>query len=188
MTIRSLPNRLLLFRDTASGVTKVGWATDTVEDRFEILEVLCETDTSTPILASSPYYDHYRTACAQARDLNARAIEDQKRQYLSLGWYYVPHDLDVSVELKEDDFGCFLEVARTTLYRLSGNSDEVWAVVQSEKVIALRPRTPAQQMEELEYRVWEANIRHQLAEFGGEILQGNLVALESGLWLHPSEA
>lgn len=189
MSIRQYPNRLVIGRDSASGFSRVGWQSEMLEDRFEVLDLVCETISSTPITPDSEHFSAYSAACKRARELNSPLLEKQVVDYLARSWLPVSFELDTSgTEHLVDDFGSLLNAATILLARLSGNQREVWAVVVDHTVIAVVARLPEREMAKLEFEVWQADTLDKLARLGNNIIEGELVPLESGLWLRPRQA
>lgn len=189
MPIRRYPNRLVIGRDSASGFSRVGWQSEMIEDRFEIIDLVCETLSSTPINRTSEYFAAYSEACNRVRELNKPLLEKQVADYLGKEWLPISFQLDSSgTHHLADDFGSLLGAATTLLARLSGNQREVWAVVVDHSVTAVVARFPEREMEKLEFEVWQADTLDRLARLGNSIIEGELVPLESGLWLRPRPA
>jgi hypothetical protein len=186
MSVRRYPNRLVIGRDSASGFVRVGWQSEMLEDRFEIIDVVCETYSSTPITPSSEHFPVYNEACKRIRELNSPLLDQQVQAYLARGWLQVPLGLGTSANAAvADPFGSLLTAATTVLSQLSGNQREVWAVIDNHAVVQVSSRLPNRSMEKLEFEVWQAETLSKLGERPGSIVEGELVALETGLWFRP---
>ncbi len=183
MPVRGYPNRLVIGRDHATGFHRVGWLTEMLEDRFDQIEVICDTDNSSPITPKSPYYDRYQSACDQARALNVPLLSEQRRNYLSQGWYPVQLDPDQShANVDPDVFGSYLESATNAHFRLCANGPAVWALINQGVATRAICQHPKREMDELEFQVWCTRSIDKLSQHPGEILEGELVATETGLW------
>jgi hypothetical protein len=188
MPVRSYPNRLVIGRDSATGFTRVGWFTEMLEDRFEQIEVLCETETSTPISHKSPYYDCYVEACERARQLNVPLLEHQYRTCLARGWYPVPLESDEAASLeRQDEFGGQLSAATTAMSQLVHRDYTVWAVIAGGQITQVTARNPPKELSELEHQVWQADTLGRLSCIDGDVVEGELLATETGLWFRRTD-
>ena len=188
MSVRGYPNRLVIGRDRATGFNRVGWLTEMLEDRFDHIEVICETDSSSPITPTSPHYTQFRLACKRASNLNAPLIAEQLQDCLTQGWLAVPLNLDDADTLIEpDDTGSWLGAATGLMFRIGRNNSAAWAVVDNDVIRQVRSRRPQKDLGELEFQVWRTNVLDELSQYPGETVQGDLLATESGLWFRPAE-
>lgn len=189
MPVRSYPNRLIIARDTATGFCRVGWLTEMLEERFELVEVICETESSTPISPGSPHYSAYVDARERARQLNASLLAQQHQSCLARGWYPVPLETDDDgAHTDPDEFGGQLSVASNTLARLVRRDHTVWAIIAEGKIVHVAARHPAKDLAELEYQVWQADILDRLSRIAGDLVEGELLATETGLWFRRTDA
>lgn len=188
MSVRGYPNRLVIGRDRATGFNRVGWLTEMLEDRFDHIEVICETGSSSPITPTSPHYSQYRLACKRASTLNAPLVAEQRQGCLAQGWLAVPLNLnDPDVVAEPDDSGSWLVAATGLMFLIGENNSAAWAVIGDGAIRQVRSRYPRKDLGELELQVWRANVLDELSQCPGEIVQGDLLAMESGLWFRPAE-
>lgn len=189
MSVRGYPNRLVIGRDRATGFNRVGWLTEMLEDRFDHIEVICETDTSSPITPTSPHYTQYRLACKRASTLNAPLVAEQQRGCLAQGLLLVPLNLDEpDAKIEPDECGSWLTAATNLMSLIGENNSAVWAIIDNNgEIRRVRSRHPPKDLGELELQVWRANVLDELSQYPGEIAEGNLLAMESGLWFRPAE-
>ena len=177
------PRQVVLRRDSATGLTQVGWETDLPLGRFEHLALICEVrDNALPGL-NCEYHAAYRAALQQARLANTRLLQQQVQHNQARGWYRVPLELARQEKvLQADSVGSYSAAAMQLLFLLTHNCKQAWAVIQAEEIIHLRARQPAKALDELSYQVWWHQQRHQLEVMGGRLLEGELLICESGLW------
>lgn len=187
MPVRSYPNRLIIGRDTATGFCRVGWWTEMLEDRFELVEIVCETESSTPVSPESPHYTAYLDARERARQLNAPLLKQQHQSCLARGWYPVPLDSDEDNVPHQDEFGGQLSAASSAMTRVVQRDHTVWAVVAEGKIVHVTARNPAKDLAELEFHVWQADTLNRLSRIAGELVEGELLATETGLWFRPTD-
>lgn len=175
-------NLLVLRRDTATGLSKVGWAADMPLGRFEHIQSVCEVQDF-PDTPSHPQHQDYVAACRRARQLNAPLIEHKRRCLQESGCIPVPLDLDErNRRIEADAFGSYQYLAQQARYRLSANANEVWAVVAANRVIRVHSCNPPRRMEALEYQVWKNHCLAGLMALEGAVYRGRLRVCESGLW------
>ena len=187
MVTAKLPNLLVLRRDTATGFYAVGWDSEMPIGRFTHIELICQTASSETITPQHATYATYMAACHKAREFNAPLLEEQIRQALVKGWLSVPLDLQQALSAyKPDLFGCLQVCAQQARYRLCRNHPYVWCVLADGVVVNVRASTPPRVMEAVEFHVWEHQQQRQMQQIGDEILEGQLIALESGLWFSPN--
>jgi hypothetical protein len=187
MSIRSYPNRLVIGRDSATGFYRVGWLTEMIETRFEQIEVVCETESSSPISTDSPHFATYVSACERARQLNAPLLLQQREMCLARGWYPVPLESDeLESHRDQDQFSGQLSAATAAMSRLVHRDHTVWAIIDTGKIKHITARTPVREMPELEYQVWQADALDKLSRLPGDIVEGELLAMETGLWFRRS--
>lgn len=182
--MNSNPRQLVLRRDTATGLTQVGWETDLPVGRFEHLALVCElTDNNLPEI-SDEYYPAYQSALQRARQANHLMREQQVRHNQAKGWYIVPFDLaHHSQALEADNVGNYAAAAMRLHFQLTQKTKQAWAVIQAGAIMHVRARHPRKELDELSYQVWYHQQCSQLEEIGGTLLEGKLVICESGLWL-----
>jgi len=173
----------VLRRDTATGLTLVGWETDLPVGRFEHLALICESAESILPDKKNEYYEAWQAALQQARLANNLLLEQQVRQYQARGWYRVPFELaDDREVVKADSVGNYAAAAMQLHYQLTRNCKQAWVILQSEEIVHVRARHPRKALDELTYQVWYHQQQHQLQMLGGTLLEGNLISCESGLW------
>lgn len=186
MTPARYANRIVVRRDTATGLVMVGYATDMPLERFEHLEELCATRDSAPLRAGHRHFDVYARACARAAASNRQLLEIERTEAIGRGWVVVPLDLKTTnAGSSADAFGSYRAAAMQTLFRLSANDAEVWAVVEDARVVAVHARAPRRAMDALERAVWRRYWLRSLGRTGGRVFEGKLVAKDSGLWFCP---
>lgn len=186
MAHRLNPRQLVLRRDTATGLTQVGWESDLPIGRFEHLELVCELDDIHLPDAGSKHYHEYQAACRRALQANIELLDLQSRSNEAKGWLLIPFELvDDEMRLRADAFGNCFAAAMQLMFYLTANIKDVWAVIQKNQVTHIRPRQPRKALDELSYQVWRHQQQHQLAQYQGEISKGRLVVQESGLWFIP---
>lgn len=186
MSVDLNSQRLVLRLDSATGLARVGWASDLPMGRFIHVKLIAESPQCDPITPASPLFDEFNRACAQARHINQPIIDEQIRALLSQGCLPVPLDLnDPQAATAADEFGSYRESAMRAFFRLTANFAGVWAVIREQNIVQLQSRRPPGEMEELQYQVWKQAIMKQLSGYGGKISPGKLVVQESGLWFCP---
>lgn len=170
-------------RDSATGLTQVGWESDLPLGRFVHLELICELTENILPDSSSEFYTAYQAAIQQARQANALMLEQQRQQNQAKGWYLVPFTLaQRQADLESDCFGNYTAAAMRLHFLLTRNIKPAWAVVRAGRIVHLRAREPAKELDELSYQVWYHQQRHQLEQIQGSLLEGELYICESGLW------
>jgi len=186
MVNAKLPNLLVLRRDTATGFYTVGWDSDMPIGRFTHIEVVCQTTSSEPIVPEHEFFAEYTAACRKACNLNAPILEIQIQEAMAKGWLAVPLDLQRSTQtISPDPFGSQQINAMQTRHRLCGNQVQVWCVLAAGVVMDVRACEPPRKMEPVEFHVWQHQQHQQMRQYGEEILHGQLIAQESGLWFRP---
>ena len=176
------PNLLVLCLDTATGFARVGWAADLPPGRFIHLDIIVESGDCHPLTSNSPHYAHYQQACERARQLNLPALDKQIAFNQQQGWFRVPLTEETPAACTSDDFGCYLDAATHSLYRMTANVLEVWAVVDGSSISHIQSRHASPAYTELEYQVWRHHTLSKLKTHPGKILSGRLRVQESGLW------
>lgn len=188
MSERINPRQLVLRRDTATGLTQVGWESDLPVGRFEHLELICELSENRLPDINSEFYAAYQAALHHSRQANALMLEQQIQDNQAKGWYRVPFDLfRHRQKLTADNVGIYTAAGMQLHYYLTHNAKQAWAVIQAGKVAHIRSRYPAKDLDELSYQVWYHQQCYQLEGLGGTLLQGKLLICESGLWFVGSE-
>lgn len=183
MANQSNPQQLVLRRDTATGMSQVGWAADLPTGRFEHLALVCEVNDHCLPVVGSDQYAAYLAACEKARAANALLLQRQVEANTARGWRRVPfHLVPASTRLAADDFGNFAAAATHLLFLLTHNHRQAWAVCQQGSIVHVRTRKPPRAMEELAYQVWYHTQITELAALGELTLSGSLLVAESGLW------
>lgn len=183
MTQKSNPRQLVLRRDTATGLTLVGWATDLPVGRFEHLALIGESTKHILPVRESEYYDAWQSALDQARQANNLMLAQQVRINQSKGWYLVPFELAHNrVAMKADSVGNYAAAAMLLHFQLTQNRKQAWVIVQRGAVMHVRARYPKRELDEFTYQVWYHKQQHELRNLGGSLLEGNLIVCESGLW------
>jgi hypothetical protein len=183
MTPKPNPRQLVLRRDTATGLTLIGWEEDLPVGRFEHLELICESaDNSLPDNDSEDYRS-YQSAIAQARQANTRMLDQQVQQHQAQGWYPVPFALAQDAQtMKADRVGNYAAAAMQLHYQLTRNCQQAWVIVRRGVIVHVRARYPKKALDELTYQVWYHKQQHELNQLDGTLLEGTLVSCESGLW------
>jgi hypothetical protein len=177
------PRQLVLRRDTATGLTLVGWETDLPVGRFEHLELICESAKNILPDSDSEFYDSYQSALQHARQANNLMLETQARHNLSKGWYRVPFDLAPNRQaMQADSVGSYAAAAMQLHYQLTQNRKQAWAILQRGTVTHVRARYPKNELDVLTYQVWYHQQLNQLNKIGGSLVEGYLIICESGLW------
>ena len=183
MSYKPNPKQLVLRRDTATGMTLVGWEEDLPVGRFEHIKLICESPKNILPECNSEKYVAYQSALQNARHANWLMLEQQVRDYQSRGWLLVPFELAQNQEaMKADNFGCFTSAAMQLHYQLTHNRKQAWVIIRQDKVVHVRARYPRKEMDELTYQVWYHKQQHELNEIGGILHEGQLIICESGLW------
>jgi hypothetical protein len=183
MTHKPNPRQLVLRRDTATGLTHVGWETDLPLVRFEHLELIGEPVKSILPDSDSEYYAAYQAALRYARQANHRMLEQQMRDNQSKGWYRVPFALARDSQgMQADSVGNYAAAAMQLQYELTYNCKLAWAILRCGVVEHVRTRYPKKELDELTYQVWYHKQLHDLQQLGGILLEGTLMVCESGLW------
>lgn len=183
MTPKPNPRQLVLRRDTATGLTLVGWATDLPVGRFEHLELICESASSILPECDSEYYASYQSALDLARQANNLILEQQVRLNQSQGWYRVPFALAHDQQtMRADSFGNYAAAAMQLHYQLTQKCKQAWALLQRGTVVHVRARFPKKTLDVLTYQVWYHKQLHELSKMGGTLMEGTLIICESGLW------
>jgi len=186
MTPTRYANRIVMRRDTATGLVMAGYATEMPLERFEHLEDLCVTDDGAPLRAGNPCYEEYESACQRAYAANTPLIQRRAEQARGRGWIKVP--LELSGDDAPDRFGSYRAAAMRALFNLCANVVDVWAVVDKNVVTHLQPRQPPRPMEALEHAVWKRYWLRKLGSYPGRVQEGRLVIDESGLWFCPAQS
>lgn len=183
MTYKPNPRQLVLRRDTATGLTLVGWASDLPIGRFEHLELIGESANNSLPNSASDYYAAYHAALQTAREANTLLLEQKIRHHQSQGWYRVPFDLASNRQaLQADSVGNYAAAAMQLHYQLTQNRRQAWAILRHGTIVHVRARHPEARLDELTYQVWYHQQQQQLNELGGMKLEGDLMTCESGLW------
>lgn len=190
MALKRNPRQRVLRRDTATGMTLAGWDDDLPIGRFEHLALIDEVaigDVPAPALAQ----DHSPFACAvqRAREANAQRIVELQAEHAARGHRRVPFTLGhPDVNPCADEFGRYSDAAMQLGYALSGHQKQVWVVEQQQQLVHVRARFPQKRLDELTLQVWYYQQLHQLQQFKGQILEGQLLVCDSGLWfVHHTE-
>lgn len=177
------PRQLVLRRDTATGLTLVGWEFDLPVGRFEHLDLICEVSDYILPDITSEYFATYQSALRQARQANRLMLAQQARLNYAKGWRIVPFELAHHRQaLGADSFGNYAAAAMQLHYQLTQKAKQAWAVICDEAIVHVRARHPHKELDELSYQVWYHQQCYQLKKMGGMVLEGNLVVCESGLW------
>lgn len=183
MTRKSNPRQLVMRRDTATGLTLVGWATDLPVGRFEHLALIGESAHNHLPDSGSEYFDAWQSALHTARQANMYLLEQQVLQHQARGWYHVPFELaQDQAAMMADSVGNYAGAAVQLLYQLTRHRKQAWAVIRQATVVHVRARYPRKTLDELTYQVWYHQQHQQLTELGGTLLEGELIICESGLW------
>lgn len=177
------PRQLVLRRDTATGLTHVGWETDMPVGRFEHLYLICETASNVLPDLNSVDYAAFQSAYAYAREANRLMLEQQARHNRTKGWILVPFELAHNRQaIQADSNGNYAAAAMQLHYQLTRNRKQAWAVIQHGSVVHVRARYPKVALDELTYQVWYHKQQYEMCKQGGTILEGELIICESGLW------
>ncbi len=183
MSFQLNSRQLVLRRDTATGMTLVGWDAELPLGRFEHLELICESDKNRLPECDSEDYVAYQSALHQARQANKLLIEQQFREHRSKGYYLVPFELATHQDaMQADCFGNFSTAATQLQYQLTHNRKHIWAVTRGNRIVHVRARYPLKDLDEFTYQVWYHKQRYELGELDGTLLEGYLIICESGLW------
>lgn len=175
--------QLVLRRDTATGLTLVGWDADLPAGRFEHLELICESSKYSLPDSGSEDYDAWQSALYRARQANQHMLEMQISCNQSNGWICVPFELAHNREtMVADHVGNYAAAAMQLHYQLTQNQKQAWVVVRRGRIVHVRARYPKRQLDELTYQVWYHRQLHELNEMEGTLLEGELMICESGLW------
>jgi hypothetical protein len=183
------PRQLVLRRDTATGLTLVGWAADLPVGRFQHLELIGELADNILPDSKSACYDAWQTALHHARQANRLVLAKQVRQHQAKGWYLVPFELAQDRQaMHSDSVGNYAAAAMQLHYQLTHNRKQAWVNIQGGTVVHVRARYPKKALDELTYQVWYNVQLQQLNLMEGSILEGNLISCESGLWFAAKQA
>jgi len=185
MAHKTNPRQLVLRRDTATGLTLVGWESDLPVGRFEHLALIGESANHVLPDSGSEYYAVWQSALRHARQANRHMLERQVRVNQAKGWYRVPFGLahDRSA-MRADSVGNFAAAAIQLQYQLARNSKQAWAIIIDGMVTHVRARYPKKALDELTYQVWYHKQMHELNKLGGKLFEGTLIICESGLWFN----
>ncbi len=179
-------HQLVLRCDSAFGWARVDWASHIPLGRYTHIETIFESEAVVPVSPGCSFFEIYQRACERAQAINAPLLAEQNTQNLAAGWLPVPMDLnDPAVDTTADSVGLYHATAAQSLYRLSGNIVEVWAVSERNAVSQISARFPAKPLEPLEFQVWKLHHLKKLEQYPGDLIQGVLVVQESGLWFQP---
>lgn len=177
------PRLLVLRRDTATGLTHVGWESDLPLVRFEHLELIGESSENRLPGLESECYAAYQSALEQARAANRLMLARQVCENQAKGWYFVPFALaNARQVLQADNVGNYAAAAIQLQYQLTHHCQQAWAIIQQRDVVHVRARYPQQALDELTYQVWYHKQLHDMKALGGTVLEGALMVCESGLW------
>ena len=183
MTHRLNPRQLVLRRDTATGLTQVGWESDLPLVRFEHLQLIAEPVENILPDSESEYYDAYQAALRYARQANQLMLEQQIRDNQARGWYHVPFKLARDrPAMQADSVGNYAAAAMQLQYQLTHNGKLAWAILRCGELEHVRTRYPKKELDELTYQVWYHKQLYDLKQLGGTLLEGALMVCESGLW------
>jgi len=183
MSYKPNPKQLVLRRDSATGMTLVGWEEDLPVGRFEHLELICESSKNILPDIDSKYYDVWQSALYKARQANFLMLKQQVQQNQSKGWVLVPFELAENRDaMAADRVGSYTAAAMQLHYQLTENRKLAWTVMQHGKVKHVRARYPLRELDEFTYQVWYHKQLHELEKMGGILLEGQLIICESGLW------
>lgn len=183
MTYKPNPRQLVLRRDTATGLTQVGWASDLPVGRFDHLALVGESVNNRLPDSTSEYYAAYHAALQRAREANGHLLAQQVRHHQSQGWYRVPFELASNRQaLQADNVGNYAAAAMQLHYQLTRNRKPAWAIILQETIVHVRARYPQEHLDELTYQVWYHQQLQQLSKQDGTVLEGELMTCESGLW------
>ena len=177
---------LVLRRDSATGITQVGWASELPLGRFIHIDTIAASAVCAPIYTGSPLYADYLNACRRAQQLNEPELQKQRRTNRANGWYPVPLNLNGhQASIQPDPCGIYQLCAQQAKFRLSGDCNAVWAGITRNRVTHILSRRPHRLMHELEYQVWKHHLLHILSQQAERIIRGDLVVQDSGLWFKP---
>ena len=140
MTHKPNPKQLVLRRDTATGMTLVGWEEDLPVGRFEHLELICELANNILPERESEDYASYHSALQNARQANCLTLEQQGHDHQAKGWALVPFEL--AVTRKTDSFGNLTTTVMQLYFQLTRNCKQAWPVVQQDCIVHVRARYP----------------------------------------------
>ena len=175
--------QLVLRRDTATGMTLVGWEEDLPVGRFEHLKLVCESASNILPARESEAYAAYQSAISFARTENIRMLVQQSLHHQAEGWYRVPFDLAHNQHaMRPDSIGNYAAAAMQLQFQLTRNCKQAWAIALRGTITHVRARYPKKQLDELTYQVWYHSQLHQLNQLDGDLLEGSLMICESGLW------
>jgi len=182
------PRQLVLRRDTATGLTLVGWETELPVGRFEHLELVYESPYVRQQENDSAFLEAYQSALRLARRTNRRMLEQQVRLNLARGWYKVPFGLALQQQtMRADSVGNYAPAAMQLHYDLTRNIKQAWVIIRQDKVEHVRARYPRKMLDELTYQVWYHKQKYELQAMGGTLLEGDLIVYESGLWFKTAD-
>ena len=174
---------LVLRRDTATGMTLVGWDEDLPAGRFEHLGLVCESEKNILPMCDSNAYDAYQAAVNLAREANRDVLKQQIQANLAKGWHRVPFDLAHDpLAMKADSIGNYADAAMQLHYQLTRNQKHAWVVFRNDGIIHVRARYPKKMLDELTYQVWYFKQKQELGKLRGDLSEGTLIINESGLW------
>ncbi|MFO7602382.1 MAG: hypothetical protein R6X06_01050 [Gammaproteobacteria bacterium] len=177
------PQQLVLRRDTATGLLRVGWETDMPVGRFAHLRLICEVDAPCLPPADPAHEAAYQAAMAEARRCNQALLEQQAQQQRAQGWHPVPPTLSPrQPPPAADEFGNATAAAMQLCFALTHNVPQAWAVLDQGEIVHVRARRPQRQLDALAYQVWYHQQQRQLHELGAQVLTGRLQVCASGLW------
>lgn len=183
MTFKPNSRQLVLRRDTATGLTLVGWDTDLPVGRFVHIDLIGDFRENILPDSTSVFYEAYQSALRQACQENDSVVKQKAQQNLSKGWYRVPFNLAQQQDtMVADNFGNYAAAAMQFFYQLTQNQKRAWAVIHQDEVVHVRARYPQKEMDELTYQVWYHKQQNEMQELSGVLLEGNLLTCESGLW------
>lgn len=183
MTHKSNPRQLVLRRDTATGLTLVGWASDLPVGRFQHLQLISESDNNFLPDIESAEYGIYQSALEQARQANSRMLQQQVRSNQTKGWYLVPFELAGDRQaMQSDSIGNYAAAAMQLHYQLTCHCKQAWTIIRDGAIVHVRARYPRKMLDELTYQVWYHKQRFELNKIQGALLEGELMICESGLW------
>lgn len=183
MSQKSNPRQLVLRRDTATGLTHVGWETDLPLVRFEHLALIGELADNVLPDRRSQHHAAYQTALRQARCANRIMLERQTRANQSRGWYHIPFELACDPNaMQADSVGNYASAAMQLQYQLTHNCKHAWVVHADGVITHVQSRYPKTALDELTYQVWYHKQLHDLKCLGGTLMEGTLRVCESGLW------
>jgi len=183
-TRQTNPWQLVMRRDTATGLTHIGWAEDLPLGRFEHLALVCEASTAVLPVKGSEQYPAYQLALENAQQSNIGLLEQQASFNRSRGWYAVPFTLVQDRDnAHPDSVGSYAAAAMQLHYQLAGHCKRVWAIMNENRIVHVRARYPKKELDALTAQVWYFRQLNELQTIGGQLLEGTLIVCESGLWL-----